>query len=96
MKKISFKKAIEVLGYEIVKYNKGYNYRSAFAKDDRDQMWYFNIEDLRDSEPTLMYRTANDEKDYTGGTNRYDMNDRLRILGYEVKEPRIECDYNSN
>jgi hypothetical protein len=96
MKVINFKKAIETLGYTIVKYNKGYNYRSAFATDKNNSMFYFNIEDLRDEHPILMYRTATDVKDYRGGINRYDMENKLYNLGYIVKENRTKCDYNSN
>lgn len=94
MKTINFKKAIEVLGYKIVKYNKGYNYRSAFATDQRNSMFYFSIEDLRDNSPRLMYRTARDTKDYTGGSNQWDMEKRLYNLGYVVKENRTRSDYN--
>jgi hypothetical protein len=48
MKTVRFKRAIAELGYTIVKYQMGYNYRSAFATDKNGQMWYFHIEDLRD------------------------------------------------
>ena len=93
MKTINFKKSIQVLGYEIVKYTKGYNYRSAFATKD-GQLWYFSIGDLRDQEPHLMYRTAESLTDYSGGYNRWDMRDKLFQLGYKVVEPRQSCDYN--
>jgi hypothetical protein len=94
MKVINFKKAIEVLGYNIIKYSKGYNFRTAFATDSNGDMFYFSIEDLRDTTPKLMYRTARDTKDYTGGSNRWDMESRLERLGYKVKENRARCDYN--
>lgn len=96
MKKVNFKKAIELLGYEIVKYSNGYNYRSCFAMDKENNMYYFSIEDLRDREPKVMYRTARDARDYTGGINQWDFKRRLERLGYEVLEPRRKCDYNSN
>ena len=94
MKTINFKKAIEVLGYDLKKYSKGYNYRSAFAEKD-GELYYFSIEDLRDEKPCLMYRTAKSLEDYHGGINRFDMEDKLAALGYKVKEPRLKCDYNS-
>ncbi len=96
MKNVNFKKGIELLGYKIEKYTNGYNYRSCFATDKDGNMYYFSIEDLRDSEPNIMYRTARDTKDYTGGFNRWDFKGRLAQLGYEVKEPRKKCDFNSN
>lgn len=96
MKIINFKKAIQVLGYDLEKYTKGYNYRSAFATEKATgKLYYFSIEDLRDEEPKLMYRTAESLTDYHGGPNRWDMEDKLEALGYKVKEPRIACDYNS-
>lgn len=95
MKTVNFKKGIELLGYQIIKYTKGYNYRSAFAIDKDGNMFYFNIEDLRDDEPYIMYRTAQHERDYTGGTNQWNFKERLERLGYKVVEPRKKCDYNS-
>lgn len=95
MKTINFKKSIEVLGYNIVKYSKGYNYRTAFATDSNGDMFYFSIEDLRDETPYLMYRKCKDIHDYTGEHNRWDMKSRLERLGYTVKENRQRCDYNA-
>lgn len=94
MKKASFKKAIEALGYKIEKYTKGYNFRSAFASKD-GQLLYFSLEDLRDDKPSFMYRTANSINDYTGGVNRWDGEDRLADIGIEIKENRSRGDYNS-
>lgn len=94
MKNVNFKKGIELLGYKIVKYNKGYNYRSCFALDNNNNMYYFNIEDLRDNSPKIMYRTAKNDKDYTGGINTWDFESRLAKLGYYVIEPRTRCDFN--
>lgn len=96
MKNINFKKAIEVLGYSIVKYAKGYNYRTAFATDASGALFYFHIEDLRDKTPALYYRTAKSTSDYTGGINRMDMRDKLAAMGYQVIEPRRACDFNCN
>lgn len=95
MKSIRFRKAIELLGYKVIKYSKGYNYRYCFAIDKDNNMYYFNIEDLRDSEPSIMYRTAKDTNDYTGGMNIWDFKSRLSALGYYVVEPRQKCDFNS-
>lgn len=96
MTPIKFKKAIEVLDYEIVEYIKGYNYRSAFATEkSTGKLYYFHIEDLRDTAPMVYRRTAESTKDFHGGTNLFDVNDKLAMKGYTIVEPRIACDYNS-
>ena len=94
MKNIRFKQAVELLGYEVQKVSKGYNFRTIWATRD-GQLYYFHLEDLRDSSPRLMYRTAESMTDYTGGINRWDAEDKLAELGYKVVEPRQSCDYNS-
>ena len=81
------------MGYEIVKYSKGYNARTAFATKD-GQLYYFSLEDLRWS-PRVMYRTAESTKDYTGGYNRWDFEEKLADMGYKVFEKRQACDYNA-
>lgn len=101
MKTVNLKKALALLGYEVVQYHKNYNYRSGFMKKD-NQLYYFSYEDLR-RDPTLMVRTADetmkDKKgkynDWHGGTNTYPIN-ILNRLGYTIHEPRIKCDFNSN
>ncbi len=95
MKTITFKDAIKKLGYTIVKYNKGYNYRSAFVTDKNGQMWYFDIEDLRDSEPHIFRRKVNYKGDYHlhGKKDLFDVESDLLKLGYKVQEKRQKCDY---
>ena len=95
MKTITFINAVKKLGYTIIKYNKGYNYRSVFATDKDGQMWYFNIEDLRDDSPMIYRRKVRDENDYHGEVNRFDVEEKLEELGYRVLERRQKCDYNS-
>lgn len=95
MGKVTLKKAMETMGYEIVQYHKNYNQRSGFAKKD-GQLYYFSYEDLRWN-PTLMIRTANPEiknkkgqyADYTGGMNTYPSLSRYNI---EIREKRIGVD----
>lgn len=94
MKKVSFKKAIEALGYTIQSHTKGYNFRSAFAVDSTGQLYYFSLEDLRDEEPGFMYRTAEHLKDYRGGVNQWDGKSKLADLGLEIKENRSGKDFN--
>ena len=94
MKIINFKKAVEALGYHVEKVSKGYNFRTIWATKD-GQLYYFHIEDLRDAEPFMFYRTAENMKDFRGGVNHNDMKYQLEDLGYKVIEPRKACDYNS-
>lgn len=94
MKTLNFKQTITALGYEVVKYSKGYNFRSAFATKD-GQLYYFHLEDLRDTKPMFYYRTAESTSDYHGGPNRFIYEDELEEKGIRLVEPRRACDYNS-
>ena len=45
---------------------------SGFFKDGaKDQIWYFRIEDIRWSKQSMLIRTAQHYKDFTGGPNQY-------------------------
>lgn len=100
MKTVNLKTGLKQLGYTIVQYNKGYNFRSGFATKGIG-FYYFSYEDLRDSKPTLLIRTADstikDKKDryadYHGGPNTYP---DLELHEIKIVEPRIACDFNSN
>ena len=95
MKTLNFKHATEKLGYKVEKYIYGYNFRSVFASKD-NQLWYFHIEDLRDEHPFVYRRTVKDLNDYTGVSNRDDVEYLLEDLGYKIKENRKQkYDYNS-
>lgn len=95
MKTVSFKQGIKELGFTIEKYSKGYNFRSAFARDKDGELYYFSIEDLRDSSPRIMRRTAQSVTDYTGGSNLWDTEHLLAVIGIQVRENRTGKDYNS-
>ena len=43
--------------------------RSGFIELNNNQIYYFNISDLRYSKNTILIRTAKDFKDYSGGFN---------------------------
>lgn len=98
MKKVTLKQALQVLGYEVVQYNRGYNYRSGFMKKD-GQLYYFSYEDLRNPSPCLLIRTADETKkdkngkynDFTGGRNTYP---NIATLGLQIVEKRKKCDFN--
>lgn len=95
MKQLSFRNGIKALGFEVLKYNKGYNFRSLFATDKGGQLWYFSIEDLRDARPRIMRRTAESLTDYRGGANRWDVEDMAEQAGIKIVERRGKSDYNS-
>ena len=100
MKTVNLKTGLKQLGYTIVQYNKGYNFRSGFATKGIG-FYYFSYEDLRDSKPTLLIRTADPTiknkkgvfADYHGGSNIYP---NLELYRIEIHEPRASCDFNSN
>lgn len=100
MKTVNLKTGLKQLGYTIVQYNKGYNFRSGFMTKGTG-FYYFSYEDLRSTRPTLMIRTADptiknkkgDYADYRGGPNMYP---DLELHGIEINEPRAKCDFNSN
>lgn len=61
--------------YELVNYNKGYFYISGFIKNlENNKYMYFSIPDVRYDNTWynhILYRTAENEKDFTGGRNKY-------------------------
>ena len=87
MKKVSLKKAIEILGGTNIELHRGYYYCYGFYEKD-GQLYYISTSDIRtcplNSSASIMYRTAKDRKDYTGGVNTWDFYDRLAKKGYEV------------
>lgn len=100
MKKVTIKKGLSILGYEIVQYHKNYNQRYGFAIKN-NQLYYFSYEDLRWN-PTLLVRTADESKkdkkglyaDWTGGRNTYPETELIK-LGYKIFEAFQACDFNS-
>lgn len=87
MKKVSLKKAIQLLGGENIKLFAGYYYCSGFF-DKNGQTYYISTADIRTSplnhNHSIMYRTVKDRKDFVGGTNQWDFNQKLNEMGYEV------------
>lgn len=69
--KKELKKELESNGATNVKFNVGHFYLSGFYTVGT-QANYFSISDVRGfREERILFRTAKDYKDYTGGTNRY-------------------------
>ena len=97
MKKVSLRRALKELGYEVVQYHNGYNYRYGFMRKD-GQLYYFNYQDLRDTTPRLLVRTADENKkdkkgkynDWKGGQNTYP---NLEKMGLCIVEKRKKWDF---
>ena len=76
------KKEFKALGKRIgadVIFNSGYFYYSAFFKKDGNCI-YVNVGDVRYESnwyDDILFRTAKDEKDFRGGSNRYCSYDNL-------------------
>jgi hypothetical protein len=93
VKKVSLKQGLKALGYEVVQFNNGYNFRSGFMRKD-EQLYYFSYEDLRDVTPRLLVRTADENKkdkngkfiDFTGGINTYPNLERLGLYIVETRK----------
>ena len=62
-------------GYELVSYNRGHFYFSAFLKNNKtNKLIYLSCDDVRGSDGwynNLLIRTAQHNKDYTGGRNNF-------------------------
>lgn len=87
MKKISLRQALKIIGAKNIELHKGFYYQSGFYELN-DQLYYIATSDDRFYKPNgelhIYYRTAKHRKDYTGGTNRHDFNQKLNSLGYSV------------
>ena len=89
MKKVSLKKAIEIVfpNATEIKLNKNYFYCSGWFNIG-EQVYYISSMDVRTSNINalgvtgIMYTTAKNRKDYTGGTNQWDFNNKLQEKGY--------------
>ena len=62
--------SVDGTDYEIAK---GHFYLSGFFKTSTGQLYYFSLSDVRWNwgEPQLLYRTAEHNRDWTGGMNQY-------------------------
>ena len=76
--KNAIKKELATIGAELTAYSVGHFYVSGFFRINTmkgQECYYFSLSDVRGSEFTsqhnMLYRTAKDEKDYTGGGNEY-------------------------
>lgn len=95
MKKVSLKKAIEILGGTDIELHANYYYCSGFFNWN-GQLYYISTADVRtcplNHSMSIMYRTAKHRKDFTGGTNTWNFYNLLKEKGYEVGS----CRYKTN
>nr|DAF56682.1 MAG TPA: hypothetical protein [Myoviridae sp. ctWb16]DAV17863.1 MAG TPA: hypothetical protein [Caudoviricetes sp.] len=93
MKKVSLKKAIEIIGGTDIELKAGYYYCSGFFNLD-GQLYYISTADVRTCPMTnnnfIMFRTAKNRQDYTGGTNLWYFNELLAKKGYEIGSCRYK------
>jgi hypothetical protein len=80
--KSEFTKELQTIGASNIVFSRGHFYVSGFFTDVSGQAWYFSLSDVRGMDYTLrnnpdscmaklLYRTAKNYKDFTGGHNRY-------------------------
>jgi len=79
--KSEFTKELKTQGATEIEFNRGHFYLSGFCRVN-GQLWYFSLSDVRGMDygfkvnpdscmNKLLYRTAQHNKDWTGGQNRY-------------------------
>jgi len=91
MKKVSLKKAIEIVFPKAtnIKITKGYYYCFGFFNVD-EQVYYISSGDIRIADfnalgvSGIMYRTAKDRNDFIGDVNQWDFNKQLQDKGYLI------------
>ena len=85
--KKEFTKELESVGAHNITFSREHFYVSGFFTSASGQIYYFSLSDVRDmrfGELTLMYRTAESYKDFTGGMNQWvnieeGMGEKMRI-----------------
>lgn len=72
--KNALKKECATYGLELKKFSKGHFEVSAFLQASSGKMCYLHIGDMRDGVRAferVLYRTARDERDFSGGMNHF-------------------------
>jgi hypothetical protein len=70
--KNSLAKELAKKNCHITAFSTGHYYVSGFFRNQYNKCFYFSISDVRHFNfGQMLYRTARDEKDYTGGSNCY-------------------------
>lgn len=68
--KSAIKQILDEHGATLKSYSIGHFYVSGFYEKN-GKIGYFSLKDVRSETPSLLYRTAAHEKDYTGGQNNH-------------------------
>lgn len=73
--KKALKEELDTIDAVLTSYNVNHFYISGFFKVE-DKIYYFSLSDVRGmhfgyEDPELLYRTADNEKDFKGGANQY-------------------------
>ena len=81
--KAEFIKELKEAGATEYKFSIGHFYISGFFTSNK-QLYYFSLSDVRSMPEVIMYRTAKNYNDYTGGPNQFtsikrSMTARMRI-----------------
>lgn len=77
--KTEFRRILNSMHCKNISFNVGHFYLFGFFDDANGQLWYFSIGDVRwMSDMTILVRTAQHRKDYTGGSNRYALLNNLQ------------------
>lgn len=89
--------------YELINYSKGYFEISGFIRNtENNKYMYFSFPDVRYDSTWynhVLYRTAENETDYTGGQNKYCSVENLinnmqnSIKNEEISHNKQECEF---
>ena len=74
-------KALQAMGCTNIELDYGFYYFSGFFTSQSGQAYYLSCSDVRHFPYTrLLYRTAKNYKDFTGGMNQYVDKDKLQTM----------------
>lgn len=78
------KKVLTEMGCTKIEFSRGFYYFSGFFTAPSGQVYYMSCSDIRHfAYEKLMYRTAKDYKDYTGGHNCYVKPDAINFINFQ-------------
>ena len=69
--KREFSKELEKVGAKLERYTVGHFFVSGFFTNIHGKIFYFSVEDVRDRNVSMLYRTAKDFGDFSGGLNQW-------------------------
>jgi hypothetical protein len=66
-----FKKKLSLFSFAVGIKEGHFYFYGFFTENKSEQVYYFNVPDVRGNDGYLLLRTAKDYKDYTGGFNQF-------------------------